>query len=67
MSELVVGDVVDIKFGDRVRADMRIAFAQALKVGTSNILKIYSILMQALNRSSNEVLVTALSNRGFHC
>lgn len=31
--ELVVGDVVEIKFGDRVPADIRVISSQGLKVG----------------------------------
>ena len=30
---LVIGDIVDIKFGDRVPADIRLFAAQSLKVG----------------------------------
>lgn len=32
--ELVVGDVIEVKFGDRVPADMRIISAQGFKVPT---------------------------------
>ena len=32
--DLVVGDLVEIKGGDRVPADIRIIFAQGCKVGT---------------------------------
>ena len=31
--ELVVGDIVDVKFGDRVPADIRIISAHGFKVG----------------------------------
>ena len=30
--ELVVGDIVDVKFGDRIPADMRIIVAHSFKV-----------------------------------
>ena len=33
MSDLVRGDVIDVKFGDRLPADIRVLSAQSLKVG----------------------------------
>lgn len=33
--QLVVGDIVEIKFGDRVPADLRVISAQSLKVRVS--------------------------------
>ncbi|CAG0888915.1 unnamed protein product [Darwinula stevensoni] len=35
--ELVVGDIVDVKFGDRIPADIRIIEAQAFKVDNSSL------------------------------
>jgi sodium/potassium-transporting ATPase subunit alpha len=35
--ELVVGDVVEVKFGDRVPADIRVIKAQGFKVDNSSL------------------------------
>lgn len=34
--ELVVGDVIEVKFGDRMPADVRITYAQGFKVGVAS-------------------------------
>ena len=33
--DLVVGDVIEVKFGDRMPADVRVTFAQSWKVNTN--------------------------------
>jgi sodium/potassium-transporting ATPase subunit alpha len=35
--DLVVGDIIDIKFGDRIPADMRVVIADAFKVDNSSL------------------------------
>lgn len=45
--ELVVGDIVEIKFGDRVPADIRVISAQGLKVGR---------FLQRINKRTIDIL-----------
>jgi len=46
--ELVVGDIVEVKFGDRIPADMRIITAHSFKVTTCRPLTSFSCLVTAV-------------------
>jgi len=43
--QLVVGDVVEVKFGDRVPADIRILAAHGFKVTTSPVVHVSPVLL----------------------
>lgn len=58
VSELVIGDLVEIKFGDRIPADVRIVKSQGFKVDNSSITGENEALLRTTKCTSDNYLET---------